>query len=163
MVVRVITNEREHRRHLPHFQNNLRVYLITAVTHDRWNLPAEARDIVLAEILRQHQQTAFIHTAVVMPDHFHAVLQPLWDAVGFSIPLSQIHRLIKGRSARRINQLLRRTGTMWQNESHDHQIRSEESLIEKCEYVARNPVRKGLCASPDEWPWLFRWWINGTG
>jgi REP element-mobilizing transposase RayT len=98
-----------------------------------------------------------------MPDHAHLVLQPLWNDAGVSIPLSEIHRLIKGRSARLINQALRRTGPVWQQESFDHQIRGEESLIEKCDYVAENPVRKGLCVSPDEWPWLFRWWKNETG
>ena len=163
IVERVIINEREHRRQLPHFQNSLCAYLVTSVTHRRWVLPPEARDIVYTEILRQHEETAFIHTAVVMPDHIHMVLQPLWDALRCSVSLSEIHRLIKGRSARQINQTLRRSGSVWQDESHDYQIRSDESLIRKCEYVAANPVRKGLCASPDDWPWLFRWWINGTG
>ena len=97
-----------------------------------------------------------------MPDHAHLVLQPLWNE-SVSVPLSEIHRLVKGRSARLINQVLRRTGPVWQQESFDHQIRGEESLIEKCEYVAQNPVRKGLCGSAEEWPWLFRWWRNETG
>ena len=136
---------------------------MTTVTDRRWVLPPSARGIVFDEILHQQEQTAFVHTAVVMPDHVHIVLQPLWETPGVLVTLSEIHRLIKGRSARKINQILRRTGAVWQNESHDYQIRSEESLIEKCEYVAQNPVRKGLCATPDEWPWLFRWWKDGTG
>ncbi len=158
----VILNEREHRRHLPHFQNCFRTYFSTFVTRGRWLLPPEARDVVLADVLLQHQKTAFIHTAVVMPDHVHVVLQPLWDASGFGIPLSEIHRAMKGRSARTINQMLNRRGAFWGSESFDHQIRSDESLMAKCDYVAQNPVRKGLCATPEEWPWLFRWWIEGT-
>jgi putative transposase len=146
-----------YRRHMPHFQNGGHVYLLTFVTHQRWTLPPKARYLVLKEIVSLHHQRAFVHTAVVMPDHVHAVLQPI------EIALSEILRLIKGRSARAINVALHRSGAVWQQESHDYQIRGEESLIKKCEYVAENPVRKGLCASPDEWPWLFRWWIDGTG
>ena len=85
----------------------------------------------------------------------------LWDRNGVQLALSAILRLIKGRSARSINLALRRTGAVWQQESHDYQIRTEESLLAKCDYVAQNPVRRGLCATADEWPWLFRWWING--
>jgi REP element-mobilizing transposase RayT len=152
-----------YRRHMPHYQNQDRTYLITFVTHDRWILPPEARDIVLPELVRQHQQTAFVLTAVVMPDHVHIVLQPLWDHNGVGLALWEILRLIKGRTARAINVALQRAGPVWQQETHDYQIRSEESLIRKCEYVAANPARKGLCASPDDWPWLFRWWKSGTG
>ena len=98
-----------------------------------------------------------------MPDHVHSVLQPLWDRDGVALAMSEILRLVKGRSSRAVNLALSRSGSVWQQESHDYQIRSEESLIKKCEYVAQNPVRKGLCASPDDWPWLFRWWKSGTG
>ena len=152
-----------YRRHLPHFQNRDRTYFVTFVTQGRWTLPRRARDIVFAEIVRQHQQTAFVLTAVVMPDHVHSVLQPLWDESGVALAVSEILRLLKGRSSRAINLALSRGGSVWQQESHDYQIRSEESLIRKCEYVAENPVRKGLCTSPDDWPWLFRWWKTGTG
>jgi len=106
----------------------------------------------------QHQVTAFIHTAVVMPDHVHIVLQPLWDPRGVLFALHEILGLIKGRSSREINEKLKHPGHVWLDESHDHQIRSDESLLEKCEYVAQNPVRKGLVSHPDEYPWLWRWW-----
>jgi putative transposase len=151
-----------YRRHMPHFQNVDRVYLVTFVTWNRWVLPPEARDISYAEVIRQQDETAFVHTAVVMPDHVHMVMQPLWDSAGFIIALPKILRLIKGRSARAINVKSNRSGAVWQQESNDHQIRSEESLIAKCEYVAQNPVRAGLCARPEDYPWLWRWWMKTT-
>jgi len=114
--------------------------------------------LVFEAITRQHEITAYIHTAVVMPDHVHLILQPTWQDDGTTLTLSEILRLIRGRSAREVNQLLRRKGPVWRSESFDHQLRTEESLIQKCEYVAMNPVRRGLCASPDEWPWLYRAW-----
>ena len=47
---------------------------------------------------------------VIMPEHVHLILTPLCDASGSPIPLSKILRLIKGVSARRVNQLLKREG-----------------------------------------------------
>src|SRR5205085_2140157 len=152
----MIVNEREHCRKLPHFQNSLRTYFVTFVTNHHWILPPSARDIVFAAMTREHQVSAFLNTAVVMPDHVHMILEPFCGSDDVAIALSEILRLIKGRSAREINQLLRRKGPVWRSESFDHQIRSDESMVQKCEYVAQNPVRKGLCASPDDWPWLFR-------
>jgi putative transposase len=146
---------------MPHFQNRDRVYFVTFVTDRRWRLPNDARDVVIAEIVREHERTAFVLVAVVMPDHVHLVMQPLWDSHGVGLALSHILRLIKGRSARGINRLLGRTGAVWRQESHDYQIRSDESLVRLCNYVAENPVRKGLCATPEEWPWVFWGWSGG--
>jgi len=68
---------------------------------------------------------------------------------------------MKGVSARRINQLLHRSGPVWQDESFDHVIRSTERSRAKFEYVCNNPVRAGLAGSPDEYPWLWRPWVEG--
>jgi len=62
----------------------------------------------------------------------------------------------KGPSAHSINRLLGRKGSLWQRESFDHILRSEEKLTEKGEYIANNPVRAGLVSTSDEWPWLWR-------
>ena len=32
-------------------------------------------------------------------------------------------------------------------------IRTDASLAARFRYVVRNPVRAGLCASPQDWPW----------
>jgi REP element-mobilizing transposase RayT len=149
-----------YRRRLPHFQKADKNYLVTFVTRGRWVLPAVARDITLDEIVRQHRVLMFLHEAVVMPDHVHAVLQPLTDPSGITYPLSSILRQLKGASSRRINLALSRCGPVWQIESHDREIRTDESLMKKCEYVAQNPVRAGLVSSPDEYRWLWRWWID---
>jgi putative transposase len=68
---------------------------------------------------------------------------------------------IKGISARRINQLLRREDTVWRDESFDHVVRSAEWSRKKIEYVRNNPVRAQLVASADEYPWLWRCWREG--
>jgi len=68
-----------------------------------------------------------------MPEHVHAVLQPYAHFRGVTHPLAEIFRLIKGRSARQINLRLGRAGALWQEEFHDYEIRSEESIRQKCD------------------------------
>jgi hypothetical protein len=41
----------------------------------------------------------------------------------------------------------------WQEGFFDHVLRSAESYAQKWEYVRMNPVRAGLCASPEQWPY----------
>ena len=91
-----------------------------------------------------------------MPDHVHFIITPYqeWS-------LSDILRRVKGNSARLINLKVRQQGTLWQDESFDRIIRHSEDLQKKCEYVAENPVRAGLCAIADDYEWLWRDWIEG--
>jgi hypothetical protein len=44
---------------------------------------------------------------------------------------------------------------MWQEESFDHVLRSEERLEETVEYIRQNPVRRGLVARPEDYRWLW--------
>jgi len=46
-------------------------------------------------------------------------------------------------------------GALWQDESFDHVLRSNESFDEKLEYIRQNPVRRALAAKPEEYPWLW--------
>lgn len=50
-----------------------------------------------------------------------------------------------------------RNGVRWQDNFFDHRLRSDEQLGVKCEYILNNPVVKGFCATPDEWPWKVIW------
>jgi putative transposase len=40
----------------------------------------------------------------------------------------------------------------WQKGFFDHVLRSEESYSEKWLYVVENPVRRGLVAQAQDWP-----------
>ena len=56
-------------------------------------------------------------------------------------------------TSKRIARVLDVSGTVWQEEFFDHVLRSSESYGQKWDYVRQNPVRAGLVASADEWPW----------
>ncbi len=143
----MITGRNAYRRHLPHFQSDFKTYFITFVTQHRFVLPERARDVVLRHVT---QCAAYwLHVAVVMPDHVHLLATP-------THALRVVIGRIKGASSREVNLAIGRRGTLWQQESFDHELRSDESLLQKAEYIRQNPVRKGLVERAEDYPWL--WW-----
>jgi putative transposase len=42
----------------------------------------------------------------------------------------------------------------WQRDFFDHRLRNLESAVEKANYIRMNPVRAGLCANPEDWPYV---------
>jgi REP element-mobilizing transposase RayT len=147
------TGRRAYQRHLPHYQTDFRSYFITFVTRERLVLPSIARDTVLRHIVDCAMY--YLHVAVVMPDHVHLIATPHCERGGFSLPIAPIVRRIKGASAREVNLALGRTGALWQQEYFDHELRRDESLAQKCEYIRQNPVRKSLVTRPKDYAWLW--------
>jgi REP element-mobilizing transposase RayT len=157
----MIQGRREYRRNLPHFQSDFRSYFVTFITQDRWILPPTARDIVLRHIVFDHRRRIWLEVAVVMPEHVHMIFTPSPDPSGWSYALSVIMKGIKGSSSREVNEVLERSASLWQHESFDHELRNDESIREKAEYICQNPVRRGLVKVVDDYPWIWREWIEG--
>jgi REP element-mobilizing transposase RayT len=98
-----------------------------------------------------------LYAVVVMPDHVHLLLLPLRDENGWPFTLVDILQCLKSATAHRMNKLLHNSGPVWEEESFDHLLRSDESLKGKCEYIRQNPVEAGLVKRPEDYPWL---WID---
>jgi REP element-mobilizing transposase RayT len=151
----------EYRRNLPHFQAEYKPIFLTFCTFRRWILPDAVRSLVLRHCLHEHGRKLVVHGVVVMPDHVHLIISPLQDPKGNIYGLAEIMNGIKGASAHSINKKLNRKGPVWQYESFDHVLRSDEKIREKVEYICQNPVRKGLVEKEDDYPWLWREWVEG--
>jgi REP element-mobilizing transposase RayT len=80
---------------------------------------------------------------VIMPDHVHLFCTP---GTNPPTPLAQWITYWKRLVAFRHGQ------TFWQKNYWDTQLRHHESYAQKWEYVRTNPVRAGLCGTPDDWP-----------
>ena len=145
----------EYRRMLPHYQKAGRAIFITFCKLASNPFTAEARHVILKHCLRDNGTKFELHAAVVMPEHVHLLLTPLCDKNGWPYGLPAILKAIKGTSARSVNRLLGNSGPIWQEESFDHVLRSQESLKEKLEYIGQNPVRRGLVQIPEDYPWLW--------
>ncbi len=145
-----------YRRTLPHLQEDERPVFVTFPTLNRWKLPEEARRCALQGCLEEHGRTMTLHAAIVMPDHVHLIFTANRKPDGWNFSLPEILQAVKSRSARAVNTALHCTGPVWQQESFDHVLRSNESLGEKVDYVCMNPVRAGLVRDWREYQWLWR-------
>jgi REP element-mobilizing transposase RayT len=145
----------DYRRRLPHFQKFDRPLFVTfcKLSHDPFS--QLARDRVLKHAMYEHGRRIDLHAAVIMPDHVHLLFTPLRNEQGWPYPTQKVLKMIKGTSARDVNKAMGSCGPVWQDESFDHVLRSQESLEEKIEYVRMNPVRAGLVNKPEEYKWLW--------
>ena len=144
---------------LPHFERPWEKYMLTAVTHDRQVLSPDARQIILDASLYFHGSRYVLFAAVVMPDHFHMLVEPQpkeWDKEGNPVfwSLSELMHSIKSFTSKEINKLTGDSGTIWERDYHDRMIRSDSDLWEKFEYVTTNPQRANLT---QEKPYPFVW------
>jgi REP element-mobilizing transposase RayT len=145
----------QYRRRLPHFQKFDRPLFVTFCKLTRELFPGRARDLVLEHCLYENGKRVDLHAVVIMPDHVHLLFTPLRAEDGWPYPLPKILKMIKGTSARDINKLLGSCGPVWQDESFDHVLRSQESLKEKIDYIQMNPVRAGLVQVREGYKWLW--------
>jgi putative transposase len=151
-----------YRRNLPHIVTCERPLFITCTTVDRQILPPGARTIALRHALHDHGSKIMVDVVGVMPDHMHLVFTLLHDEMGNDFILAEIMKGIKGTSARNINRLLGRTAqSVWQDESMDHVMRRSDWSRGKVDYVCENPVAAGLVTDVNDYPWLWRSWIEG--
>jgi REP element-mobilizing transposase RayT len=126
----------EYRRHLPHYQGDCKAIFLTFSTHHRWILPPADRTVAMESCKWGNGRRFNLHAVVVMPDHLHLALTPLYDGdTLFSV--SEIMQGIKSASAHKINHLLNRVGQVWQRESFDHVLRLEEACTRRLSTLFR--------------------------
>jgi len=155
------------------------LYFITICCHNQWNWfgTIENNKMILNEIglivFREWEQTInkrdniILHEFIVMPNHFHAIIEIETDEkveelvpinIDFKSPknnLGSIIRGFKGSTSRQINnylyELQKETGNnslrlfypekIWQRSFYEHVIRDEESYKRITNYIMINPMR----------------------
>lgn len=142
------------KRNLPHLERGGSTYFVTFRTR-KIELPPEARGLVFEACRYFDGQRFRLWAATVMPDHVHLLLTPEKKSDQEWFSLSAILHSLKSFSAKKINALLSRKGPVWVEESFDRIMRSEEEFLGSWHYIRNNAAKKGLCESPEEWPWLY--------
>ena len=100
----------------------------------------------------------------IMPSHLHWLFRPIesWAEVAVAAsrrnqrprtPREIITHSFQSYTATQCNRVLNRTGPFWQSETFDHWVRTEAELARIIRYIDQNPVRAGLVAKAEEWPW----------
>ena len=155
-----------------------------ATTGPMW-LQEERVAAIVREALHHRDGSVYrLDAFCIMPNHVHVVFAPfLTEALAQTLAekaiqkrraalnqllpadtddetcefvLSSIMESLKGWTARRCNQALGRSGQFWQHESYDHVIRNQAEWERVVNYVINNPVKAGLVASGQDWPWSYR-------
>ena len=84
----------------------------------------------------------------LMPNHFHLVLWPFADG-----DVSRWMQWVQTTHVRRNHEHYRTCGHVWQGRFKSFPIEQDEHLLTVLRYVERNPLRAGLIAAVDGWPW----------
>jgi putative transposase len=83
----------------------------------------------------------------LMDNHYHLIVQTP-DA-----RLSAAMQELNGGYSRSFNRLHCRSAHLFRTRFMARLIESDSHLLTACRYLAHNPVRAGLCATPSEWQW----------
>jgi putative transposase len=124
----------------------IRTYLVTAVTAQRRSLFQVTATAELLEhtILDYHSQGKFLlHAFVIMPDHLHVLITPAAD-----VSLEKAMQFIKGSFSFRLKSKLE----VWMRSFNESQISTEEKFMNCVRYIEENPLRRGLVATPQAYP-----------
>ena len=147
------------------------VYFITFCIERRRPVLANlaAWEICLRVFSRLDEWTTL--AAIAMPDHLHALVAPL-DRDASVVAFSKWFKrwfddeYCRANCRASVSDAILRNGVSqkrpttdaawkWQEGCFDRLLRSDESLSDKWEYLRQNPVRAGLVANPEDWPFQF--------
>jgi len=103
----------------------------------------ETVEAVLEATRARHQ--ARVYAYVLMPEHVHLLINepPV-------ILLAQFLKAFKQTTSRKLRGQREK---FWQERYYDSNVRGEEARSEVIRYIHRNPVKRGLVASPGDYPW----------
>lgn len=125
-------------------------YFLTASSYKKKFLLQSARTAsLLVDVLYHYRRQGkyLLHEFVVMPNHFHLLITPCPGTT-----LERAMQLIKGGFSFRAGKELRQTGEIWETSFYDHRARSATEYARLRDYLHENPVRRGLCQQPEDFP-----------
>ncbi|WP_073526011.1 REP-associated tyrosine transposase [Pseudomonas fluorescens] len=150
------TQQNAHRLRKGRYSESGRIYLITAVTHQRQPIFQDWRTgrLLVSEFRKAQEGGEATSLAwVVMPDHFH------WLVQLHNGDLPRLMRITKSRSARAVNKERQSFGVLWQKGYFDRALRREEDLKAVARYIVANPLRAGLVEHIGQYPLWDAIWL----
>jgi putative transposase len=114
--------------------------------------------LALEQVRRRFQMR--IYGYVVMPEHVHMLVSEPDSGT-----LAEFMQLLKTKvsvQARKAQKRVAGDVPFWQTRYFDHNVRNYAGFVTQLRYIHRNPVKRGLCNAPENWPWSsFRAWAVG--
>jgi putative transposase len=93
----------------------------------------------------------YVYGFVVMPEHVHLLIsEPERDTVANAI---QSLKISAAKRPRKLGAVPGAVCAFWQKRYYDRNEWDHKEFIEKLKYIHRNPVKRGLVESPEDWRW----------
>jgi putative transposase len=129
-------------------------FVTTKTSMGRALLQSERNATLFVDVLRSyaHEGKFKVHDFVVMPDHVHLLI-----TLSDQLTIEQAMQLIKGGFSYRVKKEHGYSGEVWQRGFWELRVEDQDSFARHREYIAQNPVRKGLVDTPDEFPFCFNY------
>jgi putative transposase len=102
---------------------------------------------LVSELLKSAAEEGFaIHAYCVMPDHFHILVEGM-------IGTCDLVRFVSSFKQETAFSYTKKNGRqLWQPRYYDHILRKAVATDAVAWYIWLNPVRKGLCSAPQDYP-----------
>jgi len=105
---------------------------------------ASAREVFEASLEQTRIRYRFVVAGyVLMPEHVHMLVSEPRNG-----ELMRAIQALKISVARRLTER-----PFWQKRYYDFNVHSSAKVSEKLNYMHNNPVKRGLVADPEDWPW----------
>ena len=99
-----------------------------------------------------------VHDFVVMPDHVHLLI-----TVAADTSIEKAMQFIKGGFSYRLKKEFGDSGEVWQRGFSEVRVDDRESFARHRQYIAQNPVKRGLVSAPEDFPYCFAHLANKSG
>ena len=156
---------------LKRYQHTGDIHFITFSCHRRAPLlgSAQARDTFVITLERVRRWYGFYLTGfVVMPEHVHLLMSEP-ERSNLAVALQMLKQIVSQKvndhgelsphtkaGAPPSSRSVREGGgttPFWQPRYYDFNVYREQKLMEKLDYIHRNPVERGLVKRPEDWTW----------
>ena len=145
----MITNNPGHLKGFSYL--GLHRYSLTFCTHERRRLFTDGAtvELVVQQLLRAANEQRFSVIAYCfMPDHLHLLIEGTSED-------SDGKRFIKGfKQYSGYYYTQKQHDTLWQRYGFEHVLRDDEGTVEVVKYILGNPIRAGLAATIEEYPFV---------
>jgi putative transposase len=134
--------------------NPSRIFFATTKTSmGKRALQSERNAGLLIDVLRSlvAERRFQLHDFVIMPDHVHLLIE-----VDGDMTIEKSMQLIKGRFSHRLSHEFSYKGDVWQRGFTEVQVLNKQNFEAHRAYIAENPIKAGLAASTEEYPFCFR-------
>jgi putative transposase len=131
-----------------HATNNGQTYFVTSSTFQKRSLFQNPKwcELFVQNLFGYRGKYFELHEFVVMWDHFHLLITPTGA-------LERAVQTIKGGFSYKAKKEFGTNQEFWQVGFGDHRIRDAQDYQIHRLYIFNNPVKKGYCARPQDYPW----------